>query len=104
MPGMGAGGMGGMGMEQLLQMLCASDPQLAADYQKPKIKAAVAKIFSNPQIMQNPAMLQEILKDPDVMAFYGKLMPKIQGMMGGMGGMGDGGMGGMGGFRRIPGK
>ena len=44
MPGMGGGGgggPGGMGMgqiEQLLQMLCASDPELAAGYQKPKIQ------------------------------------------------------------------
>ena len=75
MPGMGGGGgggPGGMGMgqiEQLLQMLCASDPELAAGYKNPKIKAAVSKIFSNPAIMQNPAMLQELLKDPEVKHF-----------------------------------
>ena len=32
-------------------------------------------------MMSNPAMLQELMKDPDVASFYTKLMPKLQGMM-----------------------
>ena len=101
--GMPGGGMGGGQIEQLLQMLCASDPALAADYAKPNVKAAAKKIFSNPQMMSNPAMLQELMKDPDVASFYTKLMPKLQGMMGGMGGMPGGGMGGGMPFGGMPG-
>ena len=67
------------------------------------LKAAAKKIFSNPQMMSNPAMLQELMKDPEVASFYSKLMPKLQGMMGGMGGMPGGGMGGGMPFGGMPG-
>jgi suppressor of tumorigenicity protein 13 len=87
MPGM-PGGMGGI-MEAL-----ASDPELAAAMQNPKVIAAFSSLMSGGPagLMANPAKVQELMSDPDVGPIMMKLMSKM-----GMGGMFGGMPGGMGG-------
>lgn len=97
MPGGMPGGMGGM-PPGLMEAL-ASDPELAAGMQNPKVIAAFTSLMSQPggpaSLLSNPAKMQELMADPEVGPILMKLMAKLGGgAMGGMGGMG-GNMDGM---------
>jgi suppressor of tumorigenicity protein 13 len=95
MPGGMPGGMGGIpgGMNGIMEAL-ASDPELAAAMQNPKVIAAFSSLMSGGPagLMANPAKMQELMSDPEVGPIMMKLMSKM-----GMGGMPGGMPGGMGG-------
>ena len=85
---------GGMpGMPPGLMEALASDPELAAGMQNPKVIAAFTSLMSQPggpaSLLSNPAKMQELMADPEVGPILMKLMAKLGGgaMGGNMGGM-----------------
>ena len=85
------GGMPGGGMAGMLASMLGNDPDIQDALKNPKVMKAFQNILSNP----TGAMSDPLMRDPEVMAAMGKIMPKLQGMMGGMGMPGMGGMPGM---------